>query len=152
MIGLMVVLLTFFEWWVCSYFNGELMLFYGMDIEFKGKIMLYRFREVKCLQGITTGVWYWVYNVSGQSIWLYISGLMDSKPELKPSGPGFSRSNLHDINHGRQSVLLPWRFPDRHIPALATYAPNSAFPVSPFLTDFDRGTTKNYYSSTTVHQ
>ena len=40
-IGLMVVLLTFFffEWWVWFYFYGELMLFYGMGVEFKEKVM-----------------------------------------------------------------------------------------------------------------
>ena len=31
------------------------MLFYGMGMEFKDKIMLQCFREVKCKQGFTTG-------------------------------------------------------------------------------------------------
>ena len=31
------------------------MLFYGMGMEFKDKIMLHCFREVKCKQGFTAG-------------------------------------------------------------------------------------------------
>ena len=36
--------------------NRELMLFYRMGIEFKDKILLYCFGEVKCKQGFTTGM------------------------------------------------------------------------------------------------
>ena len=46
MIGLMVVLVTFFLM-VRFYFYGELMLFYGMGVEFKHKIISYCFKEVK---------------------------------------------------------------------------------------------------------
>ena len=46
---------VFFEWWVKLYFYGELMLLYGMDMEFKNKIMLYCFREVKYQQDFTRG-------------------------------------------------------------------------------------------------
>ena len=38
-----------------------------------------------------------------------------------------------------------------HVLVLATYTPNSAFRVSPFLTDFHSGTTMNYQSTTTFH-
>ena len=48
----------FFDWSIWFYFYGELMLFYRMGMEFKDKTMLYCFREVKCWQCITTGVWY----------------------------------------------------------------------------------------------
>ena len=49
MIELMVVL-----WF---YFYGELMLFQETGMEFKDKILLHSFWEVKCLQGLTTGIW-----------------------------------------------------------------------------------------------
>ena len=77
----------------------------------------------------------------------------DSWPmRCSPCTSGFSQSNLHDINHGRYSILLPWGLLDRHVPALDTYTPNSAFPKSPFLTDFHRSTTRNYHPTTTVYQ
>ena len=41
------------------------MLFYGMGMEFKDKIILYCIKEVKYQQGFTTGIWYWVYNIYG---------------------------------------------------------------------------------------
>ena len=37
---------------------GELMLFYGMGVELKDKIMLSCFREVKCTQGFATRMLY----------------------------------------------------------------------------------------------
>ena len=51
----MVVLLTFFEWWVLFYFYRELMLFYEMALEFEYKIMLYCSKEVKYHQDFATG-------------------------------------------------------------------------------------------------
>ena len=42
--------------------------------------------------------------------------------------------------------------PGCHVPALATYKPNSAFPVSSFLTDFHSSTTKSYHQTTVLHQ
>ena len=36
----------------------RVMLFYGMNMEFKDKIVLHCFREVKCQQGFTTEVSY----------------------------------------------------------------------------------------------
>ena len=47
----MVAPLTFFNaCWVYFKFYEELVLFLGMGIEFKDKIMLHCFREVKCQQ------------------------------------------------------------------------------------------------------
>ena len=56
-----VVLLTIFEWWVCFYFYGELMLFYGMGVEFTDKIMEYCFREVKWQQAFPNLSWFVVH-------------------------------------------------------------------------------------------
>ena len=56
MIGLMVVLLTFFTPGEHGFTYRELMLFKEMSMEFKDKSMLYCFREVKCKQGFTTGI------------------------------------------------------------------------------------------------
>ena len=69
-----------------------------------------------------------------------------------PCTSGFNQSNPHDINHGSLTILLPWGLPDRHVPFLANYTPNSAFPVSLSPTDFHRDITKNYHPTTTVHQ
>ena len=55
LIVLMVVLLTFFEWWVLFYFYRELMLFCEMAMEFEDKIMLYCSKEVKYQQDFATG-------------------------------------------------------------------------------------------------
>ena len=54
--GLLVVLLTFFSHGECDFTYTELMLFYGMGMEFKDKTMLYCFREVKREQDFTTGI------------------------------------------------------------------------------------------------
>ena len=58
MIGLKVLMLTFISNGEYGFTYGELMLFCGMGMEFKGKIMLYCFREVKCKQGFNTKIWY----------------------------------------------------------------------------------------------
>ena len=58
MIGLMVVLLTFFSHGEYGFTYKELMLLQGMGMEFKDKIMLDCFREVKCKQSFTTWIWY----------------------------------------------------------------------------------------------
>ena len=44
--------------------KGSIVLFQGMGMEFKDKIMLHCFREVKCQQGFTTGV---IYNLDYSS-------------------------------------------------------------------------------------
>ena len=43
----------------------ELILFWEMSVEFKGKIMLNYSWEVEWQQGITTGIGFCVYNVLG---------------------------------------------------------------------------------------
>ena len=45
-------------------------------MEFKDKIMLYCFREVKCKQVFTTGTQYYLYNGLGVIVNMCISGLM----------------------------------------------------------------------------
>ena len=65
---------------------------------------------------------------------------------------GFSQNNVHDINHGRYPILLPWGLPGFQVPVPAAYIPASAVPVSPTPTDFHTSTTKNDHPTTTVHQ
>ena len=45
-------------------------------MEFKDKIMLYCFREMKFKQGFTTGIKYYLYNGLGLAVNMCISGLM----------------------------------------------------------------------------
>ena len=40
----------------CTWPYRELMLFWGMGLEFKDKMMLHCFREVKGKQGFSTGI------------------------------------------------------------------------------------------------
>ena len=47
-----------------------------MGMEFKEKIMLYCFGEVKCKQNFTTEIWYYLYNALGSIVSMCISGLM----------------------------------------------------------------------------
>ena len=54
-----------------------------MGMEFKDKIMLYCFGKVKCKQGFTTGIWYYLYNTLGLLVCLFIIGLMVSESEIK---------------------------------------------------------------------
>ena len=56
MIGLMVVLLKLFSHSEYVFSYRELMLFLGMSVEFKDKILLNCYRQVKCKQGFTTGI------------------------------------------------------------------------------------------------
>ena len=51
-------------------------------MEFKDKIMLYCFGEVKCKQGFTKGIWYDLYKALGVTISMSISGLMVSELDL----------------------------------------------------------------------
>ena len=59
-----------------------------MCMEFKDKIMLYSFDEVKCKQGFTTGIWHYLYNALGLTLSMCISGLMVSESEIKYGDPG----------------------------------------------------------------
>ena len=82
MIGLIVVLLTLFWHGEYGFTYRELMLFYGIGMEFKDKILLYCFREVKCKKGFTTGTWYYLYICLGVTINKCIRGLMVSESEF----------------------------------------------------------------------
>ena len=64
----------------------------------------------------------------------------------------FSRSNLHDINRGRQPILPLSGNPGHQVSSLATHIPDSASSVNAAPTDFHKGTTKKYHPATTVHQ
>ena len=57
----------------------ELVLFQGMGMEFKVKIMLHYFREVKWHQRFTTEIRFQEYNVLAYKVWTYYSGLTVSK-------------------------------------------------------------------------
>ena len=59
-----------------------------MGMEFTDKIMLYCFREMKCKQGFTTRIWYYLYNDLGFTVSMYISGLMASESEFRYGDPG----------------------------------------------------------------
>ena len=65
------------------------MLFQGMDMEFKDKSMLHCFGEVKCKQGFTTGIWYYLYNALGLTVSMCISGLMVSASEFRYGDAGW---------------------------------------------------------------
>ena len=51
-------MLTFFSHAEYGFTYKELIQFSGMGMEFKDKMMLHCFREVKGKQGFTTGIWY----------------------------------------------------------------------------------------------
>ena len=63
-----------------------------------------------------------------------------------------SRNDLHDINYGRQLILLSQGLSHRQVPARATHTPDSASLVSPSPTDFHTGTIKKYHPVITVYQ
>ena len=62
-------------------------------MKFKEKIMLYCFAEVKCKQGFTTWISYYLYNALGLTVSICISDLMVSETEFRYGNPG----------------LFPWR-------------------------------------------
>ena len=57
-------------------------------MEFTDKIMLHCFREVKCEQGCTTRIWYWLYNALVSTTSMCSNGLMVSKTEFRYDNPG----------------------------------------------------------------
>ena len=59
-----------------------------MGMQFKDKIMLHCFGEVKYKQGFTTGIWYYLYDALGLTINMCFSGLMVSESELRYSDSG----------------------------------------------------------------
>ena len=59
-----------------------------MSAEFKDKIMLYCFREVKCEQGFTTEIWNLLYNALGLLASICSNGLMFNKSEFRYGAAG----------------------------------------------------------------
>ena len=59
-IGLIMGLLTLFLHSVYGFTYRELMLFLGTGMEFQDKILLCYSKEVKCKQGFTTEILYWL--------------------------------------------------------------------------------------------
>ena len=51
-------------------------------------------------------------------------------------------SNLHDVNYGRQPILLPWQFPGCQVPGLTSHTSGSPLPVNPSPTDLHTSTSK----------
>ena len=86
-IRLICVLLTLFWHEDYGFIYRELMLFYWIGVEFKDKSMVYCFMEVKCKQGFTTGIWYYLYNALGLTVSMCIRGLMVSKSEFRYGDP-----------------------------------------------------------------
>ena len=64
------------------------MLFWGLRMEFKDKIMLYCFMKVKCRQGFTTEIWYYLLKALGLADSMCISGLMVSESEFRYDNSG----------------------------------------------------------------
>ena len=63
----------------------------------------------------------------------------------------FRRSNMHDINPGRQPFLLPWGLPSREVfPQLLTQL--TPLPQRADLQQISTGTNKKHHPATTVHQ
>ena len=65
----------------------ELVLFWGKDVEFKGKIMLHYFRGVKRQQDFTAGVGFNVYNVIGLTTEADLNGVVVNEPESNSNNP-----------------------------------------------------------------
>ena len=79
-IGLMVVLLAFFGMASMVLVLWELVLFYGMDVEFKGY-----YRRVKWQQDFTLGIGFYVYNVVGLPRWMDHNGVIVNMSEFQSS-------------------------------------------------------------------
>ena len=58
----------FNTWRVCFKFYGELVLFWGMNMEFKDKIIIRCFPEMRCQQGFTTEIGYCAFNLLGYTV------------------------------------------------------------------------------------
>ena len=69
----------FFRHGMVSGLCGKLVLFQGMGIKIKDKIVLQGFREGYCEYGTATGILYWAYNVLDELYLTWSSGLMSSK-------------------------------------------------------------------------
>ena len=73
---------VFFRHGMVSGLLGELVLFQGMGMKFKDKIMLQGFKEGYCEYGLATGILCWVYHILGKSYLTCLSGLMGCKGRL----------------------------------------------------------------------
>ena len=63
------------------------------------------------------------------------------------------QQNHHYSNHnGLKNTMLLLEFSGCQFPVLATYTPESTFPVSQSLTDLHTSTSKNYHPNAIVHQ
>ena len=60
---------------------GELVLFQGMGMKIKDKIVLQSCREGYCEYGPATGILCWVYDVLGESYLTLLSGLTGSRAD-----------------------------------------------------------------------
>ena len=89
MIGLMVVHpVSVFLWHgMISGQWGELVLFEGMGMKFKDKIVLQGCREEYFEYGPATGILCWEYDVTGESYLTRLSGLMNSKADCCSGDP-----------------------------------------------------------------
>ena len=78
---------VFFTHGMVSGLWGELVLFQGMGMKFKDKIMLQGCREGYCEYGPATGILCWVYDVLGESYLTCLTGLMGSKADFRFGDP-----------------------------------------------------------------
>ena len=107
MIGLMVVLLTFFgggEQVSVVLVPWKLMLFWGMGVEFKRKIMSNYSREVEWQQNITTRIGFYEYNVSSLIYWMHYDSAVVNLEELQSSDPG------RDCFQGVNTLLFRFQY------------------------------------------
>ena len=75
---------VFFRYGMVSGLWGELVLFQGMSMKFKDKIVLQGCREGYCEYGPATGILCWVYDVLGELHLSRLFGLMSSKADSRP--------------------------------------------------------------------
>ena len=61
-------------------------------------------------------------------------------------------SNLHDIDYGRQPILLPWSFPGRQVPGLTSQTSNSPCQWTHHQHFSTQALAKNHHPSSTVRQ
>ena len=72
---------------VVSSLRGEVVLFQGMVMKFKDKIMLQGRRERCCKYGSATGISYCIHHVLGESYMTHQFGLINSKADSRYGDP-----------------------------------------------------------------
>ena len=77
----------FFKHSMVSGLWGELVLFQGMGMKFKDKIVLQGCREGYCEYGPATGILCWVYDVLGKLYLTRLSSLVGSKADSHFGNP-----------------------------------------------------------------